>query len=402
MINDPKDERPRALEELDNLHVGPAPINAVIDAAVSTRRRRGAMLASAAAVLVVLVGATAVSTQVLGVAGDDDALIADGDAPPATPELPATQHTVTVNAAFKPGTPRLFYFEGSLEEVRLERTTSSEPVQVESATASAPWQQEWSDLPSGEYTIYAAIRPCGGNCSYLDPPADTCEQTFTLDSDVAVAVEFEYGESCRVTATPQEAATPTQDLTVSVDILAPGGTEAVPPGTARWDPDGDTLAYVGRLDYSGSCLPEGTATSTEGSVDLVLTVSSEETPCTADANTVFATITGLTEAPSNITVTEDGKPRTISVETPQAPRPLSSTPSKVVVTRCSDVLLPDGGLGEADYNVDKERQLLTINFSDTRAGRYRNVSYTVRYEADPSCNTTPQMAEVIARVLPRR
>lgn len=69
-------------------------------------------------------------------------------------------------------------------------------------------------------------------------------------------------------------------------------------------------------------------------------------------------------------------------------------------TRCSDVRLPEGGLGEADFNVDRAHQRLTIKFSDKRNGSYRNVTYTVRYEADPSCASTPRMAELISRVIP--
>lgn len=71
-------------------------------------------------------------------------------------------------------------------------------------------------------------------------------------------------------------------------------------------------------------------------------------------------------------------------------------------TQCSMVRLPDGGLGEADFYVDKARGLLDINFSDMRQGQYRNVSYTVRYRDDRSCATDPQIAEVIERVFPRR
>lgn len=72
----------------------------------------------------------------------------------------------------------------------------------------------------------------------------------------------------------------------------------------------------------------------------------------------------------------------------------------VKITRCADVRLPKGGLGEADFNVDAALGLLDINFSDTRDGEYRNISYTVRYVGDPSCPTTPAMSDVISRVDP--
>lgn len=83
-----------------------------------------------------------------------------------------------------------------------------------------------------------------------------------------------------------------------------------------------------------------------------------------------------------------------------------STPSseasgpEVRITRCADVRLPDEGLAEADFGLDETTGTLQINFSDFRRGKYRNVSYSVRYLADPTCVSTPDVAEVIARVAP--
>ena len=74
---------------------------------------------------------------------------------------------------------------------------------------------------------------------------------------------------------------------------------------------------------------------------------------------------------------------------------------EVRITRCTDVRLPDGGLEEADFGLDETTGTLQINFSDVRRVRYRNVSYTVRYLADPTCVNTPDVAEVIARVAPK-
>lgn len=89
------------------------------------------------------------------------------------------------------------------------------------------------------------------------------------------------------------------------------------------------------------------------------------------------------------------------------PSPQSISPSQatethgVRFTRCSDVRLPDEGLGEADYGLNETTGSLTINFSDFRRGRYRNVSYTVRYLTDATCLSTPDVAEVIDRVSPK-
>jgi hypothetical protein len=119
-------------------------------------------------------------------------------------------------------------------------------------------------------------------------------------------------------------------------------------------------------------------------------------------------LTGCTSEPVDSKPSESSQPATNLSASRSPAEPLESTeprlpsrsPRPVNMTRCSDVRLPAKGLGEADFNVDRRRQLLTINFSDVRAGRYRNVSYTVRYEADPSCRTNPQMADVVARALP--
>lgn len=68
------------------------------------------------------------------------------------------------------------------------------------------------------------------------------------------------------------------------------------------------------------------------------------------------------------------------------------------VTRCSDVRLPKEGIGEADFNVDKAAGLLDINFSDWRSGKYRNISYTVRYLDDPTCRKTPEVAALLDKL----
>jgi len=86
---------------------------------------------------------------------------------------------------------------------------------------------------------------------------------------------------------------------------------------------------------------------------------------------------------------------------PEVTGPLSSpSQTRVKVTRCSDVWLPDEGVGEADFGVDAARGLLDIHFSATRSGKYRNFGYTVAYLKDPSCRSTRNLAELIDRVNP--
>ena len=74
--------------------------------------------------------------------------------------------------------------------------------------------------------------------------------------------------------------------------------------------------------------------------------------------------------------------------------------SRADATRCSDVRLPERGIGEADYGIDRANGLLDIHFGDRRRGKYRNIEYTVRYRDDPTCRRTPEMAQLIEMVIP--
>lgn len=311
MTDDTTGDRPPAIEQLDSLHVGPAPISEVLDAGRIVKRRLRTVLASIAAVTVLLVGGGFATSQVLGNNSTDDSLTADNET--VTPTTPAAPHTLTVDAMFKPGGKRFFYFEGALEEIRLEREEPSGAVPVRSEVAPAPWKQAWADLPPGEYTLYAAVRPCGGNCGSLDPPTDSCEQTFDLDADRTVKVEFDFGAPCIVTVALAEGTS--ADLSVDVNrYLSQALNIETRQGAARWEPRSRTVTYVSRLDYSGSCPPEGSVELNGGALILVLAVTvGDDQPCTADANTMLATISGLTEAPAELAVTEEGETRTIPV-----------------------------------------------------------------------------------------
>lgn len=70
------------------------------------------------------------------------------------------------------------------------------------------------------------------------------------------------------------------------------------------------------------------------------------------------------------------------------------------VTSCSDVMLPVEGVGDADFSTNEAAGTFAMHFMDTRDGEYRNVSYVVRYLDDPTCRTTPGVAELIGRVDP--
>jgi hypothetical protein len=55
------------------------------------------------------------------------------------------------------------------------------------------------DLPAGTYTIRSAMRPCMGNCGYVDPPVNECE----LEIDVvapttSVEISQAADRACRI------------------------------------------------------------------------------------------------------------------------------------------------------------------------------------------------------------
>ena len=311
-MNDNIGDRPPAIDELDNLHIGPAPISAVLDAGHAAKRRRRTVLASVAAVAVLLVGGGFVTTQVRSNANTDKPLVSNNDN--LTTTAADTAHTITINAVDGPGR-RCCYFEGAVEQVRIERVSGTKMIPVRSEIEPAPWSRTWSDLPPGEYTLYAAVRPCGGNCDSLDPPTDTCEDTFQLDADVVVTVAFDYFTACKIdTSTATNASDEeAQTLPVNVERLDPRTPDfEIEPGTARWDPTNETLVYVSRLTYSGSCFPSGRAVMDEGALSLVLTPVTDR-PCTADPPRMLASISGLLQPPSEITVTENSEARTVAV-----------------------------------------------------------------------------------------
>lgn len=93
-------------------------------------------------------------------------------------------------------------------------------------------------------------------------------------------------------------------------------------GHAAWNEADDTLIYVSDRGWSGSCPPVGTATVFRDGVGLELRQPDNgDNPCTADARSVTATITGLTAPPTDIEVTEGDKVSTV----PVAKGPYAST-----------------------------------------------------------------------------
>lgn len=96
-----------------------------------------------------------------------------------------------------------------------------------------------------------------------------------------------------------------------VTVQAGGNAGGLSVGSAKWDPDGGTVVYQPRTLYS-TCLPEGEAAAEGTRAVLALVVPGKA--CRDLAQHVLVTISGLTEPPTELTVTEDGETRTVPVE----------------------------------------------------------------------------------------
>ncbi|WP_148616129.1 hypothetical protein [Nocardioides rubriscoriae] len=110
---------------------------------------------------------------------------------------------------------------------------------------------------------------------------------------------------------PAEQATDPLSVAVSQHAV-PSSLVGVPQGLATWDPAARALTYVSEGVYSSSCLPTGTAHDSDGSLVLVLTASDEDM-CTRVGRIVDATIAGVTDAPTELSVIENGRTRTVPV-----------------------------------------------------------------------------------------
>lgn len=112
-------------------------------------------------------------------------------------------------------------------------------------------------------------------------------------------------------------ADPATDLTVRITYSpSPEATALnVTTGHAAWNEAETTLIYVSAARWSGSCPPEGTATAGRDGVTLELAQPDVgDQPCTADARSITATITGLTAPPTDMEVTDGGTARTVPVD----------------------------------------------------------------------------------------
>jgi hypothetical protein len=93
-----------------------------------------------------------------------------------------------------------FYIEGSISLVRIQRAgrTGGQPRMLEPAGGRVA--KLTVKLAAGRYHLYSWQRPCDGNCSLLDPPADRCSTGFRIASGrvTRATIHVMPGQGCRI------------------------------------------------------------------------------------------------------------------------------------------------------------------------------------------------------------
>jgi hypothetical protein len=58
----------------------------------------------------------------------------------------------------------------------------------------------FAGIAPGSYRLDAALRPCDGNCGYLDGPTTPCSAQVRVHGDRDVTVSWRVGRRCTVTS----------------------------------------------------------------------------------------------------------------------------------------------------------------------------------------------------------
>ncbi len=94
----------------------------------------------------------------------------------------------------RPGPGGVFFTEGARPQVELvDDSGHRDTVDPDGADTFV-----FEGLGAGSYRLEAALRPCDGNCGYLDPPTGGCQHRLTIDGDREVHVTFVIGRHCHV------------------------------------------------------------------------------------------------------------------------------------------------------------------------------------------------------------
>lgn len=102
--------------------------------------------------------------------------------------------SILLTADYMAGDDGALYIEGAVAEV-IVRDAEGQEISRESGVTPLQFT-----LPApGLYTIEPALRPCAGNCGYLDPRTDSCSATVLVYTDeVRLHVTYRVGEPCQI------------------------------------------------------------------------------------------------------------------------------------------------------------------------------------------------------------
>jgi hypothetical protein len=104
-----------------------------------------------------------------------------------------TSHGIlTVRTVHVRGSP--MYIEGAVTFVAVERRHGRTIVQQRID------KRLRLSLAAGRYRLRSWVRPCDGNCGYLDPPADRCSQPFSIrrGQRVVATIRIRDASPCRI------------------------------------------------------------------------------------------------------------------------------------------------------------------------------------------------------------
>ena len=120
----------------------------------------------------------------------------DGSTSAETPDVsvePIVGNPLLVTTTYDYRSPWIVYREGARAEVILRDEHGD---LVDRRIVRPGKSVEFRGLPVGDYRLEPALRPCDGNCGYLDPRLDDCSATVTLIGSVQVRVAFVVGSPC--------------------------------------------------------------------------------------------------------------------------------------------------------------------------------------------------------------
>jgi hypothetical protein len=145
--------------------------------------------------LVGTIAAVAATAMLAAGCADPDNRPATKAGPETTTSTAAQKATLAVTTKQRVGPDGMMYTEGALPQV----TLVAEDGHRIKGKSDQKGTFTFGDLLPGTYVVSAALRPCDGNCGYLDPPTDACKTSLHIDRDTTAAARWVIGHPCHLT-----------------------------------------------------------------------------------------------------------------------------------------------------------------------------------------------------------